>query len=898
MRAPQPCHDLPAPVLPVLLSREEASASVAAFVGEFADHVIERIERGETSALVFLLKSTVGTGKTRSLTTTLPRIMKVLPKGKAIAIAEPTLKKCDELRLDLIRAGVAGPHEIVVMRGRDAEDPACDPDPETRRRPAMCGRTKAVKAIAGYVDNVAGRMCRFTFTDDDGQQQETVCPLYDGCSHVRQMDRAKYARILIVAHAALHVGQSELSEEKDRLVALIVDEDATSALITHNEIPIENVWAVPASPSAYWPYREPNPEAKLPGSAELPADLEEAATALKARYLTNLLAIKKVIEATRAPTSRTEIRPSALAAALATAHGNTGEGSVADRAKAELSFMAVFERRKSDLAGIRPDTSDETIIETVREMRIHDRFRLAGLWVRFREQIDAWSRAEPEHAAARDYCRSVIMDWTATTVTENGDPVACPALKIHYSKDMKGGVGRVPTLLLDADANEKLLSRWVAVDRTATITARFRKTVLRQVVDRTGSMASMKKEATISQIVGSAHYLVAKHRGHIKNGVRSETDDMTGETVHSSPYAVALFSTKSSVASMAELHTADTDRELLVAALDANIEKDMIVTGHQGALRGLNTWEQCAGAVVAGRIEPSVDGLENQARAIYHDDPSPLSYLPANDKGVRRLVAMPAWYRLKGDRTLATSRTGHPDERIDAVLLSIREAELRQTIGRPRPVQRPDDTLPDCEIWVLTSIPLGLDIEIDTTHEWAELATDQIDRVYAAGVIPDHGPDLAILAGMSYGALRTEMSRRRSKRDIQAPRPGQPIDRARSAYTDALGRPGALDIGERRVLRVTYYVEINGQPVARGATVLLARGETQRDAWLRATEIIARLDATVLFEGISEEDDKPDFTARLNAELAIAEAVAWWNGLEPAPATKGRWGGASPPTRH
>lgn len=873
--------------LPDLLDLAEGQGRLAALVGDFRDHALAFMA-DEAKARVYVARATVGLGKTRSLSAILPEIVSAMPTGKAVAIAEPTLKKADELRAQLVAARVALPHEIVVLRGREAENPAGDFDPMTGRLSPMCARTGAVRAIAGFVDDVSRRMCRSKWTDQDGNEQVRECPFYADCAYIRQQQQSGGARIIIVSHAALQTGQSELSEERDRLVALIVDEDATRALVSHSDIPVANVWAVPADPAAEWPCREPNMDTNLPGGAELPADPREAAQVLKTRYLRNLNAIKSVIEGGRAESRRAEVRPSQIAAALAEAHAwGVGEKqSLAELAHRELSFMAVFERRKDDLKGISPDTPDETVVETVALFRIHDRFRLATLWTRIRDQIDAWAASDDP---GRDYCRSLLVDWLAITRTAEGDPVSVPTLRLHYSKELRGGAGRVPTLILDADADETLLSRWLTIDRFERIDVRYQNVRIRQAVDRSGSMSSMKREATMGQMIATANYLAARHRGHIAAGIRKVQDFHTGQDRQESPHAVALFTIKAAATAMRENHLVADEREAARAAIDASIDPAFVSVGHYGELRGLNTWEACAGAVIAGRIELSVDALEDQARAIWHVDPAPLRYIEPGQDGARRLAELPAHYRTRTG-PVATRRTGHPDTRIDAVLRSIREAELRQAIGRVRPVQRPKAGLPVCEVVVLTSVPLGLDVEVDTLHDWRDLAADQIDRVWTAGVIPDHTGDLAAIAGMTVNALSTAMHRRRAKRDIQAPAPGRrhAADLARSAYADALGRPGELDIGDRRMVRFSYSIEIDGDYVTRRATVLIGRGETRRAAFERAVEVLQGIGAVIVMEGAAEAE--PGFADQIEPDEG-----AWWHGLPPAPPTPGRWGRAAPP---
>ena len=130
------------------------------------------------------------------------------------------------------------------------------------------------------------------------------------------------------------------------------------------------------------------------------------------------------------------------------------------------------------------------------------------------------------------------------------------------------------------------------------------------------------------------------------------------------------------------------------------------VTGHFGALRGINRYEECETAVVVGREQVSAEALERLARAFTGDDTEPFvahgCYVPQSR--VRRMR--------DGSKAVATVQV-HPDPRCQAVLEQIREAEIVQAVDRVRPIFNPRT------VYLLTDIVV--DITVDRMVRWNDL---------------------------------------------------------------------------------------------------------------------------------------------------------------------------------
>jgi hypothetical protein len=235
------------------------------------------------------------------------------------------------------------------------------------------------------------------------------------------------------------------------------------------------------------------------------------------------------------------------------------------------------------------------------------------------------------------------------------------------------------------------------------------------------------------------------------------------------------------------------------------------------------------------------------AQAIWYKDVSAFEEIQPDDQGRVQLIETTGWMRV-GGKAQPCKVSVHPDERVQAVIRSIREANLRQSLGRARPVRRhhdPDALEPVVEVLVLSSVPLGLDIPVTSTHEWSTLTASRLDGAIADGVIPDRGDDLAQLTGQSFAAMRMAVSRHRAMAGTSV-RKGRPTDDrgaiVRSAYRDMLWRPEGLEPSpERCAVRIAYGTRIG---IRHGVVLVepgLAPEDLQRVVTHRALEVLCRL---------------------------------------------------------
>ena len=130
------------------------------------------------------------------------------------------------------------------------------------------------------------------------------------------------------------------------------------------------------------------------------------------------------------------------------------------------------------------------------------------------------------------------------------------------------------------------------------------------------------------------------------------------------------------------------------------------ITGHFGALRGINAFEKCKSAVALGREQPGIQDVENQARAWLADEPE--AFTPAGN-----YVRQTRGRRMRDGGVLPIAVEVHPDPRVQEVLEQIREAEMIQAIDRVRAIFN--------ERTIVAANDLVLDLTYDRVWRHAEL---------------------------------------------------------------------------------------------------------------------------------------------------------------------------------
>ncbi len=128
---------------------------------------------------------------------------------------------------------------------------------------------------------------------------------------------------------------------------------------------------------------------------------------------------------------------------------------------------------------------------------------------------------------------------------------------------------------------------------------------------------------------------------------------------------------------------------------------------HFGAIRGIDRWKNHDAIVVIGRNEPPIAEVEKLARALWLSHHEPL-------RCGADWVTEVRGYRTAGTR-LGVDVVRHPDDRVQAVLEQIREAESVQAIDRLRLVHNVQAK----NVYLLSNIPL--DVDVHELVDWDDL---------------------------------------------------------------------------------------------------------------------------------------------------------------------------------
>ena len=130
---------------------------------------------------------------------------------------------------------------------------------------------------------------------------------------------------------------------------------------------------------------------------------------------------------------------------------------------------------------------------------------------------------------------------------------------------------------------------------------------------------------------------------------------------------------------------------------------------HFGDLRGHDEWNEKECVVVVGRMQPSPQQVQRQAKALFYDSETKLEYIADNDNYPER----PCGYWIKTGEEYGVRIPFHPDPYCQAILEQVREHETIQAVDRIRSVNSKKTKT----AYILCEIPV--DLTVDTLVEWS-----------------------------------------------------------------------------------------------------------------------------------------------------------------------------------
>ncbi|MDC6454676.1 hypothetical protein PQY68_05465, partial [Planktomarina temperata] len=144
-----------------------------------------------------------------------------------------------------------------------------------------------------------------------------------------------------------------------------------------------------------------------------------------------------------------------------------------------------------------------------------------------------------------------------------------------------------------------------------------------------------------------------------------------------------------------------------------------VAVAHFMSLRGSNAFEDRSVVFVTGRNQPPIDGIEQQARAIFGNSGNPLSY---DDKENLPLDQVDYWLSARSLQSPAAMTVpSFSDPRIEAVQKQIREAETVQAIARLRLVWADYQK----RVFLLSNLPV--EMPVDHLIEFNDLMPDRLE---------------------------------------------------------------------------------------------------------------------------------------------------------------------------
>jgi hypothetical protein len=303
---------------------------------------------------------------------------------------------------------------------------------------------------------------------------------------------------------------------------------------------------------------------------------------------------------------------------------------------------------------------------------------------------------------------SLILRAIAQEITIT-DRDECHSVSYNHGKDLVIIHGRkeltipddVPTVFIDADVQERILSKYKAnvcfekipVERLATFhqftDLTFNKLLLLNSDEETVKIQSEIKRF-IRHIVPEASTLVVCSKS-IRSALTGEDRNNMGQESH--------------------------------------LEGATII--HFGNLRGLNEYSDYRNVIILGREQPSAIDIERAARGLWWDDKESIEFLPFVGQ-YKPFENKPRTYHLRDKSVKTVSTQTHPDKRVQLLLEQIRENETVQAIDRLRLLRPHKDG--QRNVYILSSVPL--DLTIDNLFSWTQLQklVDLLDE--ADGIIP------------------------------------------------------------------------------------------------------------------------------------------------------------------
>ncbi|WP_139163591.1 hypothetical protein [Bosea robiniae] len=568
---------------------------------------------------------------------------------------------------------------------------------------AGCHYSEQMSAL--YTAGLPGSgLCRQRVKTVGGDWEEKVCPMASACAAMAQLALVEHADIVFLPHAYLTLPIPR--QLKESVCAVFIDEAIWSQVAQVAFLPLESLRLPRAEPRLSKKDKEAGVDA-----FELVIDREKAAEV-----------------ATRALIAGKDVAQTFFEFTDRRSNGRPFRGR-------ELVESALDVCRRADHDGleVKPAMTMAQVEVLTSRPQSKDLWLEKRFWTLVEErltwlELDAKSR-EQAKISGHDFDESKRLakhsaDRAIQYLTEHDVPGGKrDVVRVAWFRKLNF-IG-LPTFLMDASANPDLL-RVVFTGREIEVTEVEVPLHLRVVlIPETASDLSLLPTARHRDMAGRIR--AADRQVEVRSMI-GRVATMYGHT------RVLVASTKA------------VRGDLMQGAYPDNVD-----FGHYGAMKGLNFASRHGAMVCVGRMTSPVAVIDGYAGLFARC--SEIDELPYDVEGTGKIDGKDlrahvgerrVQLRNGGDLTLAC--TGYPDHMKwhNAINRQFREEEIRQAIGRLRPVYRDDETAPVAFV-MATCLPEG--IIVDDVVTLYDLMEDNPRRVDLASIVGRLGGVLDPIAG-------------------------------------------------------------------------------------------------------------------------------------------------------
>jgi len=423
------------------------------------------------------------------------------------------------------------------------------------------------------------------------------------------------------------------------------------------------------------------------------------------------------------------------------------------RALASLPHGSSRPLTYGELRGVLPTEADwASLGELIAGLRIWPDAKLAGLDASLRNQrlliIKSWNDRINKLIKLADVAQQVLEGQAFP------DDAPCPlidvvngtrngtGLLLSWRKPVNRLRQNVPTLILDATANPKILSLWkpdIAVITKARARLPSGCVEVIQVKDSLCPYRGWVPKTERPKLAGQS-----SDENRKWNNVRRLANFLDVECSMAGDGLVGLIAPKGLIKALEAIWQAR-----------AVGRPNNILLGHYGAIAGLDFMKNVRTLVVWGRMSPPSPMFAELARATFCQ---PVANLDGTHRPSDKYYQM-----ADGSQLRATISEGHPDPCGEMIRAQFVDSELYQAIGRARPFDRTDDR--PLKIIIGTSLPTSFPVsQLVTVDEL--LWPTAIDALAARGLTVPAGAHnkgyaavLSAATGMSVDAVRAHIKR-------------------------------------------------------------------------------------------------------------------------------------------